>query len=79
MLLKLLEKRAPIQGKWPTVKDRVEASLLEHPVVEAEFLFWQLLAESRYLVELSPLSDLLGLAVPKARTAPVEAGNPSED
>lgn len=69
VILKLEEKRQPIPGPWGQVGAAVEASLLSDPVVQAEFLFWQLQAEKLYEIELTPLTELLGLSTPISESA----------
>ncbi len=59
-LVRVEEKRAPIGGRWRGLEEAVEASLVEHPVTESEFLHWKLEMERRYPVNLRPLLELLG-------------------
>ena len=59
-LIRVEEKRAPLEGDWPAVREAVGASLAEHPVLDSEFLHWKLAMEKRYPIDMRPLIDLLG-------------------
>lgn len=67
VLLRLVDRREPLVGRWSEVAEAVEASLAADPVGESEFVHWQLAMESLYRVDLEPLADLLGLASDEPR------------
>jgi parvulin-like peptidyl-prolyl isomerase len=56
------EKRPALEGDWATIGDRIEASLAQHPVGDAEFVHWKLTMERRYPIDLGPLWSLVGAA-----------------
>ena len=61
-LIRVEERRAPVEGDWTQIESAVEPSLREHPVVDAEFLHWKLQMEGRYPIDLGPLWSLIGAA-----------------
>jgi len=66
-LIKIEERRAPFEGDWSAVGDKVLASLARHPVEDAEFLHWKLAMEDRYPIDLRPMMELIGAAQPEPR------------
>ena len=61
-LLRVEEKRAPIEGDWAAIEARVLASLREHPVETSEFVHWKLETQARYPIDLGRLWSLVGAA-----------------
>jgi len=61
-LIRVEERRIPLSGDWSAIAAAVEASLLEHPVQDSEFLHWKLVMEGRYPIDLGPLWSLIGAA-----------------
>ncbi len=61
-LIRVEERRTPLQGNWPVLEQTVEASLAEHPVTDPEFVNWKLAMEGRYPIDLGPLWELVGAA-----------------
>ena len=59
-LIRVEEKRTPLEGDWGEIRAAVEASLAEHPVQDSEFLHWKLAMEERYPIDMRRLIDLLG-------------------
>lgn len=60
ILLFVESRNAPLTGTWADVRGTVEASLASHPVSEEEYVQWQVALESATLVDLAPISRLLG-------------------
>jgi hypothetical protein len=60
--IRVEEKRPPFEGPWAEIGARIEASLGEHPVGDAEFVHWKLTMERRYPIDMGPLWDLIGAA-----------------
>ncbi|MSR61110.1 MAG: peptidylprolyl isomerase [Planctomycetes bacterium] len=61
-LLRVEEKRAPIEGDWATIEAKVLASLREHPVETSEFVHWKIETQARYPIDLGRLWSLVGAA-----------------
>jgi peptidyl-prolyl cis-trans isomerase C len=61
-LLRVEERRTPLEGDWAALEPAVEASLVEHPVEDSEFVYWKLVMEKRYPIDLGPLWSLVGAA-----------------
>jgi hypothetical protein len=61
-LIKIEERRAPLEGDWAAVGEKVLASLVAHPVEDAEFLHWKLAMEDRYPIDMRPMMQLIGAA-----------------
>jgi peptidyl-prolyl cis-trans isomerase C len=61
-LLKVEERREPIEGDWAALGATIEASLAEHPVQDSEFVHWKVVMEKRYPIDLGPLWSLVGAA-----------------
>jgi hypothetical protein len=62
LLLRVEERRTPLEGDWSTLADAVEASLEQYPVLDSEFVHWRLVIEGRYPIDLGPLWSLIGAA-----------------
>lgn len=60
--IRVEEKRPPLEGDWAAIGARIEQSLVEHPVGDAEFVHWKLTMERRYPIDLGPLWSLIGAA-----------------
>lgn len=60
LLLFVESRSAPLTGTWNDVRPTVEASLVAHPVSEEEYVQWQVALEAATLVDLAPISRLLG-------------------
>lgn len=61
-LIRVEQRRTALEGDWAAIGTAVEASLLEHPVADAEFVHWKLTVEGRYPIDLGPLWRLIGAA-----------------
>jgi hypothetical protein len=59
LLFVVEELRAPLAGSWAEVGDVVDAALVQSQVSDEEFLQWQVAAERRTPVDLTPISALL--------------------
>jgi hypothetical protein len=59
-LLRVEERRTPLEGDWRALEETIEASLRDYPVTESEFLNWKLAMEGRYPIDLEPLRELVG-------------------
>ena len=66
-LIKIEERRAPLEGDWTVVGEKVLASLQDQPIADAEFLHWKLTMEDRYPIDLRPFLELIGAAGPERR------------
>lgn len=62
LILRVEERRQPLDGDWSTLGETVEASLREAPVLDSEFVHWKLVVEGRYPIDLAPLWALIGAA-----------------
>ncbi|HEX6883986.1 MAG TPA: peptidylprolyl isomerase [Planctomycetota bacterium] len=60
--IRVEERRPPLEGDWAAIGERIERSLEEHPVGDAEFVHWKLTMERRYPIDLGPLWSLIGAA-----------------
>jgi hypothetical protein len=60
--IRVEERRTPIEGNWDGIEAKVEETLAQFPVGDAEFVHWKLAMERRYPIDLGPLWSLIGAA-----------------
>jgi parvulin-like peptidyl-prolyl isomerase len=66
-LIRVEERRAARVGDWSVIGEPVLASLVAHPVEDAEFLHWKLAMEDRYPIDMRPMMELIGAAGPEKK------------
>ena len=60
LLIQVLERPEPLEGKWSLIGEAVEASLAERPIEDLEYMQWKAAMQEIYEVDLSPLLELVG-------------------